>query len=473
MTHHDTDVVSSFRLEIARQISQDRFDLWFADTEIEVDEASRVARIVASHTLALDWLRTNFRQHIQVACELVFGNDWAIQYSARSEESSAAAVSPRAITTELDATQNVNGPNSKTSGSSRAAVSVASARRKRFARFDDFVVGACNQVAFTSARLASDRLGETSPFFVYGPTGVGKSHLLQSMVTAVRRQSTRRRCVHLSAEQFTHGFVQALRGHGLPSFRRRHREVDLLVIEDVHFLEGKRATISELAYTIDAVANEGGQLAFSSQLPPAELGSLGEDLVNRFCGGLLIRMQPADRPTREALLRSLAQKKGLTLSDGVIRLIAERVLDDVRKLQGAINQLSALQHALNCEITESNVAETLKPYFSSAPKNLSLRDIEKAVCDVFSLESRKLKSESRTQRISGPRMLAMFLARKYTRAALSEIGEHFGRRSHSSVIAADKKIKRLMREGSIVAMADKQCSIDEAVRQVEFKLRAC
>ena len=167
-----------------------------------------------------------------------------------------------------------------------------------------------------------------------------------------------------------------------------------------------------------------------------------------------------------------SQKKQLPLTDEIVKLIAERVLDDVRKLQGAVNQLSAVRDAFGGEITVATVNESLKPYFSSAPKGLTLRDIEKAVCAEFGLEPRKLKSESRAQRVTGPRMLAMFLARKYTRAALSEIGEHFGRRSHSSVVAANKKMQRLIHDGGAVAMADSQCTIDEAVRRVELRLRA-
>lgn len=468
MTLHDTDIVSSLRLEIAQQVSQDRFDLWFADTEIEVDREEQAVVVVAAHQFALDWVRTNLRNEVQTACEHVMGPQCAIHYRVQDRVSVKRVKPPTEKVGEADRSTGAASAASARRGSRLPEVS-----RRRFATFDDFVVGACNQVAFTSAQMVVDRLGETSPFFVYGPTGVGKTHLLESIVTAIRKGSVRRRCVHLSAEQFTHGFVQALRGHGLPSFRRRHREVDLLVIEDVHFLEGKRATISELVYTIDAIMNNGGQLAFSAQLPPADLGVLGDELVNRFCGGLLIKMQPADRPTRESILRQLAKRKNLKLSDNVIRTIAERVLDDVRKLQGAINQLSALRNAFGYDITESIVEESLQPYFSSAPKNLSLRDIEKAVCEVFAVEPRKLKSDSRVQRISGPRMLAMFLARKYTRAALSEIGEHFGRRSHSSVVAADKKIRRLMTNGQPVLISDCQYTIDEAVRQVELKLRAC
>ena len=246
----------------------------------------------------------------------------------------------------------------------------------------------------------------------------------------------------------------------------------MLVVEDVHFLGGKRATISELVHTIDAVTKAGGQLAFSSQLAPADLGDLGDELVNRFCAGLVIQIRAADRPTREAMVRQFADRKQLCLSDEVIKTIAERVLDDVRKLQGAINQLSAVKHAFGSEITTETVDDALKPYFSCAPKGLTLKDIEKAVCAEFGVEPRNLKSESRAQRVTGPRMLAMFLARKYTRAALSEIGEHFGRRSHSSVVAAHKKMQRLLQEGSAVAMADSQCSVDEAVRRVELRLRA-
>ena len=187
MTSHDTDIVSSLRLEIAQRMTQDRFDLWFAETEITVDWDARVVKVLADSPFTLDWLRSNVRQDVQLACDTVLGADFAVHYQSVP---SAPRVDRRHDGRRRATLRTV------TADQEDGAVAVSKPRR-RYASFDQFVVGASNQVACLSAQLVANRLGETSPFFVYGPTGSGKSHLLESVVAEVRRTPGHRRCVHL------------------------------------------------------------------------------------------------------------------------------------------------------------------------------------------------------------------------------------------------------------------------------------
>ncbi len=343
---------------------------------------------------------------------------------------------------------------------------------RKFAELDSMITGPCNQLAMASARMVLDQPGSTSPFFVYGPAGCGKTHLLEGIWSAMRRMPGRHRCAYLTAEQFTSFFLAALNGQGIPSFRQRYRQVQLLIIDDLQFLANKRATLIELQYTMDSVLRDGGQLVFSADRSPAELSHLGDDIVNRLCGGLVAKMEPQELVTRRQLIGHFAKLRGVQLPVEVQELLATRLAGDARHLQGAVVRIQAHAEAWNRPITCGLAQEALLDLLQAGQsRSLRLDDIERAVCDVFGIDPKKLRSSNRTQRISQPRMLAMYLSRRYTSAALSEIGEFFGRRSHSTVVSADKKIASLASQDHMIRLSHGTCRVDEAIRKVEQRLR--
>jgi chromosomal replication initiator protein len=276
--------------------------------------------------------------------------------------------------------------------------------------------------------------------------------------------------VYLSAEQFTTYFIQALNGSGLPSFRRRYRHVDLLIVEDIQFFAGKRATLTELQHTIDSVLREGKQLVLTADRSPADLVNLGPEMVNRLSGGLVVRVELPDLEARGEIIRRAARERGLMVPEDVVGLIAERMPGDVRQLNGALNRLQVTSHAWRKPISMEMAANALEDVFRSSVRVVRLEDIEKAVCNVFEVTPSNLRSSSKTRKVSHPRMLAMFLARKYTRAGLTEIGSYFGRRSHATVVSATKKVELWKTKGSSVRLTDHECPVEEALRQVERRM---
>ena len=194
-----------------------------------------------------------------------------------------------------------------TAGRPAEALSESEPQRaaRRFARLDNFVVGSCNRVAFTAAQMVAERPGPVSPLFLYGPAGCGKTHLLEGIWSAVRGSSQSRRVLYLTAEQFTSMFLEALRGSGLPSFRHKYRHVDLLLIDDVQFFLGKRATLVELQNTVDALLRERRQLVLAADRSPSELAKFGPVLTTRFSGGLVCGIEPPGHSTRLEILRNL------------------------------------------------------------------------------------------------------------------------------------------------------------------------
>ena len=314
--------------------------------------------------------------------------------------------------------------------------------------------------------------GQITPLMFYGPTSVGKTHLLEGIWTAARKSHQRLTAVYLSAEQFTSQFLEALRGSGLPSFRRKYRGVGVLILDDLQFFVGKRATQVELLHTVDGFLREGRQLVFAADRSPAELAELGPELTTRLTGGLVCRIEPPDHATRLGIVGQMARRMKLHVPPEVQQFVASRLTSHARELSGALCRLQATSEALGRPISLPLAEEALADLIRHNGRVVRLPDIEKAVCEVFGLEPASLQSDAKGKRVSHPRMLAMWLARKHTRAALSEIGHYFGRRSHSTVISAQKRVDGWMASGRPLDLAEHRWPADDAIRQVERRLAA-
>jgi chromosomal replication initiator protein len=311
-----------------------------------------------------------------------------------------------------------------------------------------------------------------SPLVLHGPSGVGKTHLLEGICGLARRENPGQSTLFLSAEQFTTSFLQALHGSGLPGFRRTCRGVDLLVIDDLQFFVGKRATLMELQHTVDALHRQGKQMVFAADREIEALAELGPDLVTRLRGGMNARILPPDYDVRRGIVAAIASRRGLALPEEVVHYIASHMTRHARELAGAVNRLEATSHMLGLPITLEMAGEALSDLVRSSARSVRLADIERAVCSAFGIDSGSLKSARRGKTVNHPRMLAMFLARKHTASALAEIGSYFGRRSHSTVISAQKTVQDWVASGSQILLAEATWDVEEAIRRVEDVLRA-
>ncbi len=478
--HSETDVESRLRQAIQEAVGPDRYDLWLSETRWE--QSASELRIVVRETFRLEYLETRLRQSLEAAL-LTFGTQNAISpltlqlvlADPLEAASLIACENSDPSSCQAGISQTPEGGAAQSAHASRATssknVPQTEGPRRRFAKLEDLIAGPCNQVGVASARMVLDQPGKLSPLYIYGPTGVGKTHLVQGLWCEFQRRNGRGRHVYLTSEQFTSFFLEALHGRGIPSFRRRYRELDLLIVEDVQFFANKRATLDELQYTIDAVARDGGQVVLSSDRSPADLEHFGGELANRFAGGLVARMTPVDVETRIGIVERLIAGRGLRVPRDVIEALAERLTDDARKLIGAVNRLQAYSLATHKEIDMALATEALDDILQAATRSVQLLDIERAVCSMFGIVAKELRSENRARMASHPRMVAMWLARKHTRSALSEIGEFFGRKSHSTVLAAERKVADWVGTKQRIRVQDRDCRADEAIRQIERKLR--
>jgi len=482
-TMDEKEVVSAVLAGLADKVGSDRFELWFgAHVRLSVGDSTLVIEVPTQ--FHQNWLRRNFRTDIEAVCQAVLGRTLTLEFrvvdalagkhakSAHvdrqcrfpfSEEDTAASVQPHRATAVLEL------PPKRLKAASEERL-ISSGRK--YATLESFVVGSSNRFAHAAAEMVANEPGNVSPLFIYGPTGVGKTHLLEGLLSEARRRHRNINAVYLTAEQFTSSFLQALRGSGLPNFRHKYRGLDLLILDDIQFFAGKRATIIEFLHTLDTLVQQGHQLAVAADRPPAELHELGQEVTTRLSSGMVSRIEPADHPTRVGIVRRRAASLNIELDEQVQELLATHLTSHARELTGAIHQLLAVSRIRKEPITRAIAEDALAEMIQQHARPIRLNEIDKAVCDVFGLGASSLQAGRRAKTLNAPRMLAMWLARKHTRAALSEIGEYFGRRSHSTVISAQKAVGKWVAQQSDVPVADKLCNVEDAIRRVEAKLRA-
>ncbi len=339
-------------------------------------------------------------------------------------------------------------------------------------RFSDFAVGPCNQLAYTAAYTAATQPGHVSPLFLFGPTSVGKTHLLQAICAATRQHHPGLIAIYVWAEEFTTGFLEALRGGGLPSFRHKFRHVDLLAIDDVQFLLGKHCTQRELLYTIDTLLREGKQVVLASDRRPEALVEFGEDFVARLRSGMVCEIQWPDEEIRLPLVQQLCRRVGLELDREIQEYVATHVHGHAREFLGALRRIHALAHFRGKPITLELVQEALSDFVGSCARPIRLKDVANVICHTFQLQPEELAGPSRAQHVAHPRLLAMWLARKYTRAGLNEISRFFGRRSHSVVLSAQQKVERWLAEGKSLSAGGTTIPVQQVIKELERRLKA-
>ena len=514
-TKDDMDIATALHSALAEKVGRESYDFWFGpQTRLELRDGS--VAVYAPNNFFLDWIRSRFRRLIESACEETFRRPMTLEFLLDPVSTPVSGdgalppppnVPPTGTATLRDGGKTsfgsdvgrVGNPSSHgadlTDGlpirptgeptpilslsSTEAAVPAEAAPgnpgkpRRTFHDLESFVVGPSNRLAYAGAEQIVRRPGEVSPLVIYGPTGLGKTHLLEGIWTAARRSSRSVTAIYLSAEQFASGFLQALRGGGgLPSFRRKYRDVDLLVIDDLQFFSGKHYTQVELLYTIDSLVRQRRQLVFASDRLPSELVDLGPELIARLQGGLVCQIEQPGYETRLGIVARMAARLGLAIGEEVQQWIASRLTRHARELSGALCKLQAVHRAWGKPITVTMAEEALADMIRDGSRVVRLPDIEKAVCQTLGLEAASLQSGRKSKSVSHPRMLAMWLARKYTRSALTEIGHYFGRRSHSTVISAQRRVDQWLTSGVPVALADRTWEIDEAIRHIERRLQA-
>jgi chromosomal replication initiator protein len=308
--------------------------------------------------------------------------------------------------------------------------------------FENFVVGPSNRLAHASCVAVSQSLGNTyNPLFLYGNSGLGKTHLLHAVCGEAQNRYADANVQLLSCEEFINAFIRAIEKGDLAGFQNQFRSVDVLVIDDVQFLSEREQSQEEFFHTFNALYNNGKQIILSADSSPADIPSLEERLISRFSWGLVTRIDPPSHDTRVAILKKKAHIRGLKISDEIAEYIARKVHANIRELEGALTSLQAMAITKGEDISLALAQEALADEFGSAVRHISITDIIDVVTEHFDVRLADLQSKKRSQSITMPRQICMYLARNLTRHSLEEIGGHLGGRDHTTVMHACSKIK--------------------------------
>jgi chromosomal replication initiator protein len=344
---------------------------------------------------------------------------------------------------------------------------------RRFRDLSEFVAGPCNELAITAARQVAQLPGDRySPLFLHGGVGTGKTHLAEGIYREVRRTHSGLRTVFMTSEQFTNQFTSALRSHTLPAFRQRFRSVDVLIVDDVGFLGGKRAIQEEFLHTFKQLESHGRQVVVTCDTHPRLMTGASEELISRFLCGLVCRLENPDTATRRKIVQARAEMLAAEFDTAALDYISRRFVTSVRELEGALNTLETWHSMTGRRVTLNAAKTVLADLERDCVRAVKLPEIEAAVSSLFALQQSDLKSGRRTKAVTQPRMLAMFLARRHTQAAYKEIGEFFGGRNHSTVIAAEKKVEGWLQADEELKIGGRSWQLSDLVETLEQQLMA-
>ncbi|MCC6318153.1 MAG: chromosomal replication initiator protein DnaA [Gemmatimonadaceae bacterium] len=416
-------------LRVARdRVSEQTFRTWLEPAVPHEFKAGRLVVRVADQ-FAVDWNEKKHAALLTALAPVALGEPCEVMFRADEERQQR--------TGQID----LFSPSRSSSTPVAIAKPVLSSRYT----FDQFVIGTSNEVAAAAAQAVANAPGRMfNPLFIYGATGVGKTHLMQAVAHAINTHDATQRIVYLSTEQFTNEYITAIKSNTMSDFRRKFRETDLLLVDDVHILKGKEATQEEFFHTFNAIYEAGRQIILTSDRPPGDLGGVEARLVSRFQWGMVSDIALPDLELRIAILRKKAELDQLqrTIADDVIRFLAEHIRSNVRELESAVIRLLAYGSLKRREITVALAQEALRDKLRRSTSSNTLEEltpitalrIQETIATQWGVTVDALKSKARTKSLTIPRQAAMYLCRELLGMHLIDIGTAFGNRDHSTVI---------------------------------------
>ncbi len=419
----------SARLQDA--LSDGTYQLLFADAG-GIDHDG-VFEVTVPNDFARERIEENFRGLLEAAVHDAAGEDRAVRVSVRDEldsvASASAAPSPSPLPEEI-LRRTPDGLNPKYT-------------------FDRFVIGSSNRFAHAAALAVAEAPAQAyNPLFIYGGTGLGKTHLLQAIAQYVSEHSQHLSVRYVTSETFMNDFINSLRDKRIEGFKQRYRTYDLLLVDDIQFFEHKERIQEEFFHTFNTLYEAGRQIVISSDRPPRDIATLEARLRSRFEWGLITDIQPPDLETRIAILRKKVHADGTHVADPqLLTFIASRISTNIRELEGALTRVVAFSSLTGRPMTVDLAQEVLKDVFpqGEAPE-ISIERIQEMVVERFGITLQELTGDRRSQSIVYPRQVAMYLSRELTDSSLPKIGKKFGGRDHTTVIHATSKIAKLIKE---------------------------
>lgn len=447
-TSGERKLLRSLVHQLNSRVRREQMETWFRSLDVRRADDFEIELSVTS-SFVRDWLQRNFLSTLQDAVAALGEPKRRILLTHREEDGwdCLPFISPPPMTEEIERLLRVR-ETPRPAPAAPAQVPAAPTTPARrgsqlnpYYTFDRFVVGACNRLAHASALAIGENPGcAYNPLFVHGNVGLGKSHLLQAICHTVLRRDPNARVLYLSCEDFTNAFIQAIQNGHLDSFREQYRTADMLVIDDVQFLANKEKTQDEFFHTFNALYDGQKQIVLSSDRPPVEIPTVEERLVSRFKWGLVAEVEAPCFETRAAIVKRKAAGRNIDLTDDVARYIADVIASNIRELEGAVIKVIGIA-ALTFQAITLELAQGILSNTTVRHAKVSVDDVMSLITSEFAISARELTGKSRTQTVSMPRQVAMYLLREYTESSLEDVGRVFGNRDHTTVLYAVNKIR--------------------------------
>lgn len=428
------------------------FSMWIRPLQAELSDDTLA--LYAPNRFVLDWVREKYINNINALLSDFCGNDIPqLRFEVGNKPVSAISSTPeRSIPPSRTMKQQPSrekAPALRPSWHDNSAEPDVAYRSNVNPKhtFDSFVEGKSNQLARAAARQVADNPGGAyNPLFLYGGTGLGKTHLLHAVGNSIMESKANAKVVYMHSERFVQDMVKALQNNAIEEFKRYYRSVDALLIDDIQFFANKERSQEEFFHTFNALLEGNQQIILTSDRYPKEINGVEDRLKSRFGWGLTVAIEPPELETRVAILMKKADENNIRLPDEVAFFIAKRLRSNVRELEGALNRVIANANFTGRAITIDFVREALRDLLALQEKLVTIDNIQKTVAEYYKIKVADLLSKRRSRSVARPRQMAMALAKELTNHSLPEIGDAFGGRDHTTVLHACRKIEQLREE---------------------------
>ena len=442
----------SVNQELKNLFPADLYDMWFEGLTCTEESDAKIVLLAPNEFNAI-WIENNYLDIISQQARSYAGTAVAVTVEVAEEDVADAAAESADHSVNRLKQLDTRDARSKEAVPSRVAPEQT---RRTFLNprntFDNFVVGSGNQLSHAASMAVANAPGRAyNPLFVYGETGLGKTHLMHAVAHQMLVNNPNARIAYVSTEKFTNEFIHAIRENKLAKFRKYYRTVDALLVDDIHFLSGKESTQEEFFHTFNDLFESGRQIFLASDRPANEIERLENRLISRFQWGLVTDIQAPDFETRVAILRNKAAAMNISLSSEIMNFLAERVSRNVRRMEGALTRIASYDSLINKTLDLEAVERLLSDLLHEETlTKVTVDQIQKKVSDYYQIRFSELIGRRRTSAIVFPRQVAMYISRTLTSDPLKSIGDAFGGRDHGTVIHACKQVENMMeQDGSV------------------------
>ena len=425
--------------QIEDELSEQEFATWFRGVEYAGGTDSQL-QLSVPNSFTKDQLSQRYLARIEEKLAEIAGDEISVKLSVQRRKGKEAADEAPPAARKVDEAPRTRRQHPQLN---------------REYTFERFIIGESNSFAANAALAISKNPGTGyNPCLIYGGVGLGKTHLVQAIGNAVAREFPDLKVAYVTVEAFANEFIQSIQKKAGHQFKNRYRGVDVLLIDDVHFLEGKEGTQEELFHTFNALYDANKQMVFTSDRPVSEIRTLSDRLRSRFERGLNVDLKPPDYETRKAILNRKVEERKMAIPDEVVTLICRNITTNVRDLEKALTKLMAYAELVNKTITLEVAQQQLKDFFPQmGGKNITIEGIQRIVAEYFGLTHKDLRGKRRTKAVAFPRQVAMYLARELTEFSTTELGSEFGGRDHTTVMHGCQRVEDRLKVDPILEVA--------------------